>query len=132
MVKERVQRGTSEEIIHDVPGGGIEFGESIEETLHREVREEVGLEISIGQPVGGWHFIIQNGEQHSSVHIVCFGYQCELVGEPKIDTSRNPAQEDIFETVWLTKEEVLTLPIFQTNLGLRAAVEKLHITDDEK
>ena len=34
-----------------LPGGGVEFGESVEEALIREFKEEVGLSISVGPMV---------------------------------------------------------------------------------
>ncbi len=30
------------------PGGGVEFGESMEDTLVREMKEETGLEVNVG------------------------------------------------------------------------------------
>jgi 8-oxo-dGTP pyrophosphatase MutT (NUDIX family) len=35
-----------------LPGGAIEFGESIVEALHREVMEETGLTVEVGRLIG--------------------------------------------------------------------------------
>lgn len=45
----------------DIPGGGIKFGESPEEALKREVREETNLEVEIIKPVRIWSFFKNNG-----------------------------------------------------------------------
>lgn len=117
MIKEKI----GDLIIHDFPGGGIDFGESFEETLHREVMEEIGLKIKIGKLVGNWWFI-----NSYKVHIVCMGYQCDLVGEAKIDTDHNPAGEEIFDAVWFSREELLadTENLLRAD-GMREAVENL-------
>ncbi len=105
VVKERITQDSGESILYDLPGGGIEAGESLAEALHREVFEEVGLNVEIERPIGGWGFMVQrNGEQ---VHIVCLGYHCRVVGSIEIDTTKNPAKEFIFETMWLTKAEFM-------------------------
>ena len=41
---------------YDVPGGRIKPGQKYDESLHREIKEETGLEVKIGRPfhVGEW------------------------------------------------------------------------------
>ena len=102
MIKERV-RG---EVIYDFPGGGMDFGETVKETLHREVKEEISLEIEIGQILGVWSFMISD----ASVQILCIAYQCKAKNPDAIDMSHNPAAEDIFDYQWLPIEEVLNNP----------------------
>lgn len=99
MIKERV-RG---EVLYDFPGGGMDFGEKVEETLHREVKEEIGIEIEIGPILGVWTFMIPV----APVQILCIGYQCKTSNPDGIDMTHNPAAEDIFEYQWLEIDEVI-------------------------
>lgn len=47
----------------DVPGGRLNPGEHFEEVLKREVKEETGLEVTIGKPVyvGEWRPTVKKG-----------------------------------------------------------------------
>lgn len=49
---------------YDVPGGRVEPGQRWDESLKREIKEETGLEITIGRPfyVGEWRPVVR-GEQ---------------------------------------------------------------------
>ena len=118
LIKERFE----DKIIYDFPGGGLKYGESLSETLEREVFEEVGLKVKQGELIGAWDFILEKWQ----VEIVCIGYQCEILGEEKIDLSKNPAEEDIFEYLWLSQAEILAEPHqYIKRPGMLAAVKNL-------
>ena len=130
VIKERIHHpGTAERILHDVPGGGIDLGETLHETVKREVFEEVGLQIEIDYPVGSWDF--QLFDQHDGVHIVCLGFRCHVQTDsldfPTIDTSKNPAKEDIFETFWESKEKLLQNTEIFPNENMRKSLENVRI-----
>lgn len=105
IVRERIEENGVERVLHDVPGGGIEPGETLHEGLLREVMEEVGLTVRVERPVGCWDLIRE--EPTERVHLVNTGFQCSIIGNAIIDVHHNPAEEDIFETVWMSKEELL-------------------------
>lgn len=68
------------EKLYDIPGGGIEMGESIEEALHREAMEEAGASVKIGQLIDvaqGW-FKHVNGNFYQTLQLF---YAAELIGE---------------------------------------------------
>lgn len=68
------------EKFHDVLGGGVEFGETIHETLHREAMEEGGAKIEVGKllRVHEDYFYHRKGSFHQTVQLF---YEGKLVGE---------------------------------------------------
>lgn len=88
---------------YKLPGGGIEVGEEISDTLKREILEEVGVEITISAPVG---MIIEYRNRHNFLQI-SYCYLCQTngaIGKPRF----TPIEiEEGFELQWLSIEEAL-------------------------
>ena len=82
----------------EYPGGLIEPGETFEEALHREVREESGVEIEITGFVG----ICKN----VGMDIVNIDFTAKYVGG-ELTTS-----EESTEVIWATPEEAFALITF--------------------
>jgi 8-oxo-dGTP diphosphatase len=85
----------------DLPGGRLEYGEEPMEALHREVKEETGLNIEIGKPLGVFWFFRDDDAQ-----VVCMTYLCSAP-QGTIGLTANPSPEDIVQAKWVTKEEFL-------------------------
>lgn len=85
----------------DMPGGRIQPGETWQDALIREVREETGLEVKIGRPfsIGEWYPEVRSERWH----IVATFVMCEAV------TNSVTLSEDHIVYHWFTPEEITTL-----------------------
>ncbi|GAG32268.1 unnamed protein product [marine sediment metagenome] len=81
------------------PGGKLELGETIEEGIVREVREETNLEIKLTVPLIPFDRIVKEGEE-TKLHVIYIDYLAELVGG-----ELKPAS-DVGQAVWVGKEEL--------------------------
>jgi 8-oxo-dGTP diphosphatase len=71
----------------EFPGGKIEFGETPEIALRREIIEELGYKISVGE-----HYSVEN-EVYGEKHIILLSYLCRI---ESIDDNFNNRPEIIY------------------------------------
>lgn len=85
------------------PGGGIEFGQSIEEALRKEFVEETGLHISAGEFLFGCEYIEQ------PIHSIELFYSIKSQ-KGELRTGRDPEIQIIKDVKFLAVPEILSMP----------------------
>lgn len=83
----------------ETPGGHIDFGEDIRQGLKREVMEEHGMNISIGDPFAVFTYNNDVKKSHS-VEVMYFAKFTDPIENIKI----NP--EDHSEFIWVSENEI--------------------------
>lgn len=62
-----------------LPGGFVDVGESVEEAVVREMKEEISLDVSIVKLLG----VYSDPQRDSRFHTASVTYVCKAYGEPK-------------------------------------------------
>jgi len=83
------------------PGGGLEFGENIEDCLKREIKEETGLEINIVKFIPK---VFQIYKKQYNFHGLFFVYLCTPSHNQKVILNNEAS-----DFGWFTYKEILKL-----------------------
>ena len=97
-----------------VPGGHIEWGESMEDAVRREVKEETGLELE-NIEYSGVQESIFSSDYIEGKHLIMLDFYCKLIGGEVI------LNEELQEYKWLKPKDALYLNL---NVSGRKFLEK--------
>jgi 8-oxo-dGTP pyrophosphatase MutT (NUDIX family) len=106
----------------DFPGGKIQVGEaksddalSLSRSLRREVREETGLEIEVGDPFVVWYHEFPRNHRNYPKAVYLVGFRCKYVsGEVRLSDEHNKFK-------WLDKSD---RALFDGRNGYSSALRK--------
>jgi 8-oxo-dGTP diphosphatase len=91
-----------------IPGGMLEVGETIFEGVRRELIEETGIEVRVGELIEVFERISPDDSGKFLYHFVILDYVCEVVsGEAR-------AGSDVVDVAWAKPDELANYSVSET------------------
>ena len=95
-----------------LPGGAVELGETLEEAVVRELREETGLEVEVGAAVEVLDRIRRDAAGRVEYHYVLVDYACTVRG------GRLAAGTDAADARWADLAELAALGVSEKAISV--------------
>ncbi len=91
-----------------IPGGMLETGETLLEGVRRELAEETGLEVRVGELIEVFERISLDAAGKTKYHFVVLDYLCEAVA------GKARAGSDVTDVAWATPSELAEYSLTET------------------
>ncbi|MGH9758790.1 MAG: NUDIX hydrolase [Candidatus Acidiferrales bacterium] len=83
-----------------IPGGTLETGETLREGVRRELREETGVDVRVGEMIEVFERIFSDAQGRPQYHFVILDFLCEFVG------GAAQAASDVIDVAWAAEDEL--------------------------
>lgn len=119
---------------YDFPGGKIELGESIEEALAREVKEETGVDVKIGKIVAGessfYKTLPGDSLEGDCLHSILLYYLCEITGgELSVENIAKSEKAYVAMPEWISLNDVEKIKFYNSIDSLQVIKKSLEISN---
>ena len=99
-----------------IPGGTLKLGETLQECAAREILEETGITIRVGDCVYVFDFIEHDNKRKIKFHFVIVDFAADYVsGKPQ-------GADDALEARWLSSAELRDLPVAKNTIAALSAL----------
>jgi len=89
-----------------MPGGHVEYGETVNEALKREMKEETNLDIGEIEFLGFKELLNLEQDFYKDRHMISLNFKCKALNNEVILT------DEAQEYIWISMDKVLELDLF--------------------
>lgn len=102
-----------------IPGGALEVGETWRQAAVREVREECGIEITLGKIIDVVDIVLRDGDERVQHHYAIVDFAAEYL------SGDLHAASDVLDARWVALDELSTYALpSMTRRVIRQALQK--------
>ncbi len=91
-----------------IPGGSVELGETLQEAVEREIKEETGLRVKAGEPIYVFDYIERDEGKGIRFHYVIVDLSAKLTG------GKLRPSDDAADAGWFTAQQIRKLGITES------------------
>lgn len=118
---------------YDFPGGGIKLGETIEEALKREMKEETGLDVKMGDIVACENSFFKYRQKEKYVQSILVYYLCEIVsGEISLDFLAESEKDYVGLSEWINLEDMKKIKFYNSIDSLEVIKKAVEVYKSKK